>query len=42
LGVISYKLRRKLAWDAEREEFPGDAEASTLLSKEYRQPWRLT
>ncbi|MBZ5671437.1 MAG: Gfo/Idh/MocA family oxidoreductase [Acidobacteriia bacterium] len=42
LGVISYKLGRKLAWDAEREEFPGDAEANKLLSKEYRKPWRLT
>ncbi len=42
LGVISYKLGRKLAWDAEREEFPGDTEANKLLSKEYRKPWRLT
>jgi predicted dehydrogenase len=42
LGVISYKLGRKLTWDAEREQFPADAEGNRLLSKEYRKPWRLT
>jgi predicted dehydrogenase len=41
LGVISYKLGRKLTWDAEREQFPDDAEANKLLTKEYRKPWGL-
>jgi len=39
LGVIAFKLRRKLAWDAQQERFPGDAEANQLLTKEYRKPW---
>jgi len=25
LGVIAYKVGRKLTWDAEQEQFPGDA-----------------
>jgi hypothetical protein len=39
LGVIAFKLRRKLAWDAQQEQFLGDAEANQLLTKEYRKPW---
>jgi len=39
LGAIAYKLGRKLTWDAEQEQFPGDAEANKLLTKEYRKPW---
>ncbi|HZO99298.1 MAG TPA: Gfo/Idh/MocA family oxidoreductase [Terriglobia bacterium] len=41
LGVISYKLGRKLVWDAQQEQFPGDAEANKLLTKEYRKPWKV-
>jgi predicted dehydrogenase len=41
LGVIAYKLGRKLKWDAQQERFPGDAEANKLLTKEYRKPWKL-
>jgi predicted dehydrogenase len=41
LGVIAFKLRRKLAWDAQQEQFPGDAQANQLLTKEYRQPWKV-
>jgi predicted dehydrogenase len=41
LGVIAYKLGRKLTWDGEREQFPNDAEANKLLTKEYRAPWKL-
>jgi predicted dehydrogenase len=39
LAGIAYKLGRKLAWDKEQEQFPGDAEANKLLTKEYRKPW---
>jgi hypothetical protein len=39
LGVIAFKLGRKLTWDAEQEQFPGDPEANKLLTKEYRKPW---
>jgi predicted dehydrogenase len=41
LGVIAYRLGRKLTWDAQQEQFPGDAEANKLLTKEYRQPWKV-
>jgi predicted dehydrogenase len=41
LGVISYKLGRKLTWDGNGEKFPNDSEANSLLTKEYRSPWKL-
>ena len=41
LGAISLKLGRKLTWDAPQEQFPGDAEANKLLTKEYRKPWSV-
>lgn len=41
LGNIAFKLGRKLAWDAQQEQFPRDAEANKLLSKEYRKPWKV-
>ena len=41
LGVIAFKLGRKLTWDAQQEQFPGDAEANRLLTKEYRKPWKV-
>jgi predicted dehydrogenase len=41
LGVIAYKLGRKLRWDAPREQFLDDAEANKLLTKEYRKPWKV-
>jgi len=41
-GRISLLLGgRKLTWDAEKEEFTGDAEATRLLGRVYRQPWAL-
>ncbi len=41
LGNIAYRLGRKLAWDAETESFPGDAEANALLGREYRKGYEL-
>jgi predicted dehydrogenase len=41
LGNIAFKTGRKLKWDAAREEFPGDPEASKLLGREARKPWNL-
>jgi hypothetical protein len=32
---------RRLKWDAKREVIVGDKEASKLLTREYRKPWRL-
>jgi hypothetical protein len=39
LGMLSLKLGRSIAWDGEKEEVPGDAEANQLLRREYRKPW---
>jgi predicted dehydrogenase len=38
-GRISFLLQRSLRWDAEREEFVGDEEATRLLGRAYRAPW---
>ncbi|MGO9243135.1 MAG: Gfo/Idh/MocA family protein [Bryobacteraceae bacterium] len=39
LGNIALATGRKLKWDAQREEFPGDAEANRLLGRAWRGPW---
>jgi hypothetical protein len=31
---------RKIKWDAQKEIILGDAEASKLLSRSYRSPWK--
>jgi predicted dehydrogenase len=41
LGNISYKLGRKLEWDAETERFKNDAIADSLLSREPRKGYEL-
>ena len=41
LAVISYRLKRKLEWDSEKEQFIGDDAANYLLFREYRKPWSL-
>ncbi len=40
LGMLSWKAGRSIQWDAAKEEIIGDAEASKLLSREYRAPWK--
>jgi hypothetical protein len=41
LGNIAARLGRKLKWNPEKEEFVGDAEATRMMSKAYRPPWKL-
>jgi predicted dehydrogenase len=41
LGVISYKLGRDIKFDPKTETFPGDKEATALLTKEYRKEYPL-
>lgn len=41
LGLISYRLDRKLKWNAKKEKFKGDKEANKLLSREARKGWDL-
>jgi len=41
LGLISMLVGRKIKWNARKEEIIGDAEATKLLSRPYRDPWKL-
>lgn len=42
LGLISWRLGRKLAWNAHKEKFRHDTEANALLSRKPRKGWNLT
>jgi predicted dehydrogenase len=39
LANISYRVKRRLAWDDARKQFTGDAEATKLLTRDYRKPY---
>ena len=41
LGNISMRIGRSVRWDPQREEAQGDKEASGMLSRPYRSPWKL-
>src|SRR3989449_6004376 len=41
LGLISMLAGHKIQWDPEKEVIVGDAQATKLLSREYRSPWKL-
>ncbi len=41
LGNIAMKTGRKLKWDAKKEEFTGDREATAMLTRTLRKPWDL-
>lgn len=42
LGLISYRLKRELTWNARKEKFTGDREANRLLVRKPRKGWDLT
>jgi predicted dehydrogenase len=42
LANIAYRTGHKLRWDAAKEQIIGDAEASKLMTKQYRAPWKLS
>ena len=41
LGLISMLVGRKLKWDVQSERIQEDAEASQLLTRPFRPPWKL-
>lgn len=41
LGLISYRLKRELTWNPDKEKFVGDKEANRLLSRKPRKGWDL-
>jgi len=38
---IAYWTGRKIEWDGEKEQVIGDAEANALVTRKYREPWKL-
>lgn len=41
LGLIAMLVGRKIKWDAAKEVIVGDEGASKLLTRNYREPWKL-
>lgn len=41
LALISFRLKRSLKWESEKEQFIGDATANAMLFQPYRSPYRL-
>lgn len=41
LGLIAMLTGRKIRWDVKKEVIVGDHEASALLSRPFRAPWKL-
>jgi predicted dehydrogenase len=41
LGLISMLVGRKIHWDVAQEKILNDPDASSLLSRPYRAPWKL-
>jgi len=41
LGLIAMLVGTKIKWDAKKEQIIGNEQASKLLRREYRAPWKL-
>jgi len=41
LGNIAIRLKRKVKWDAARQQIIGDPEAAKMLNRPYRAPWLM-
>jgi len=41
LGLIAMLVGRKIKWDSKKEVIVGDSQASKLLTRGYRKPWKL-
>jgi len=41
LGLLSWRLKRKLEWNSKEEKFVNDKEANQYLHREYRKKWML-
>jgi predicted dehydrogenase len=38
---IAWRVGRKVHWNADTAQIPDDAEANALVTKQYREPWKL-
>ncbi len=41
IADIAIRLKRKVKWDPEKEQIVGDDEASRMLARSMRDPWRI-
>jgi len=41
LGNIAIRTGRKIQWDPAKEQIVGDPEAAAMVSRPYREPWKL-
>lgn len=41
MGNISYRTGNKLWWDDSKRKFKGDKKANTLITPDYRSPWKF-
>jgi len=41
LGNLSIRLGRKLTWDPDKQDFVGDSEASSMLTRNQREPYQF-
>jgi hypothetical protein len=41
LGNVAMRLKRKVRWDPEKEDFVGDDEASAMLARKQRAPYTI-
>jgi predicted dehydrogenase len=41
MGIIAMRLKRKLRWDKDKEQFINDDEANRMLYRDMRSPWHL-
>ncbi len=41
LGNLSIRLGRKLTWDPEKQEFVGDSQANSMLTRQQREPYTI-
>jgi len=42
LCLISMLTGKKIQWDAKEEQIIGDPEASKLMTREFRGPWKMS
>ncbi|MFM2095896.1 MAG: hypothetical protein RIS70_3020 [Planctomycetota bacterium] len=41
LGNLALRLKRKIRWDAAKEQIVDDSEAAAMVSRPYREPWKI-
>ena len=41
LGNVAIRTKRKVTWDPKEEKIVGDAEQEAMVSRPYREPWKI-